>query len=347
VNKVALASSPKPVTVVLAEAVPFRPTVQYVGTIAPWTEARIGPQLVSAYVETVRVRPGDVVRRGDVVATLDCRNASAESAAATQQARALEARQEAVAHEAARVGGLLDGGFVSPNEAEMKAADSASKHAELGAARARLQRTALEVDDCVLRAPFDGEVAQRAADPGAFVRPGTALVTVVDRSTVRVTADAPEHDLAAVAPGTPVRIRVLPTGDELAGRVSRRSPAADPGTRTLHFEVDLPNRDRRIPVYTTAALSLEAGEPVPATRIPLTAASVRGPRATLFTVADGKATRVQVPVKGEAQGHLFVETTLAPGTAVVTEGRAQLRDGDAVRAAAPAAPPVGGPGGTP
>jgi RND family efflux transporter MFP subunit len=295
---------------------------------------------VSAYVDTVLVRPGDTVKRGQVVATLDCRNVSAESSAVSMQARALETRHEALAHEAARVGDLLQGGFVSPNEAEQKSAESASKEAELQAARAKLARSNLEVSDCVLRAPFDGEVAQRMMDPGAFARPGTPLLTLVDRTRVRVTADAPERDFAEVGRGAKVRVRVLSTGQSLEGPIARRSPSADPGTRTIHFEIDFPNADRRIPVYSTADLSIDVGEPTPSTRIPLSAASVRGSRATLFVVDGSTARKRTVDVRGEAQGSLFLDPALAAGTRVVIEGRAQLKDGDAVTASAPQAPPA-------
>ena len=56
------------------------------------------------------------------------------------QARAIEADQAAIAHEAARVAELHDGGFVSPNEVEKHAAESASKEAELMETQAKLQR---------------------------------------------------------------------------------------------------------------------------------------------------------------------------------------------------------------
>src|SRR5690349_10903604 len=79
VNQVALASSPKGVTVISAKAATYRPSRTYVGTIEPWIEAKVGPQITSAYVDTVLVRPGAVVRRGQILATLDCRNASAQS----------------------------------------------------------------------------------------------------------------------------------------------------------------------------------------------------------------------------------------------------------------------------
>ena len=60
-----------------------------------------------------------------------------------------------------------------------------------------------------------GEVSERSVDPGAYVRPGNAVVTIVDRTTVRVTADAPESDFAVVAPGTQVRIESASKGARL------------------------------------------------------------------------------------------------------------------------------------
>ncbi len=338
VSKVALSASPKAVATTTARAGTFRQVARYVATIEPWVEARVGPQLVSAYVQDVLVRPGAVVRRGQVLATLDCRNTSAESKAIAAQARAIEARHQAVAHEAARVGELLGGGFVSPNEAEQKAAESASKEAELQSSRARLARSSLEVDDCVLRAPFDGEVAVRAMDPGAFARPGTWVVSVVDRSTLRVVTDVPEPDFASVAPGTPVKVNVLATGATLPAKISRRSPAADRSTRTIHVEVDVPDPERRLPVFTTAELAVEVGKPVPGTGIPLVAATVRGSKATVMTVDGDVAHKQTFEVVGESQGTLYVNPALADGTLVVTEGRSTLQDGDRVAAAAPVTP---------
>ena len=260
VNKVALVSSAKPVTVVEANASTFRSSRTYVGTIEPWVEAKVGPQLVSAYVDTVLVRPGAVVRKGEVLATLDCRNASASSQAVAMNARALDARQQAIAHESTRIQALLDGGFVSPNEAEQKSAQSEAEQAQVLAEKAKMIGSSLGVSDCVLRSPFDGEVATRMIDPGAFVRPGNSIVSVVDRKLVRITADAPEIDFSIVAPSTKVTIHVAATNTNLTGTISRRAPSADPGTRTVHFELDMPNADQSIPVGTTGELRIEVGD---------------------------------------------------------------------------------------
>ena len=331
-NKTALNGAPKPVTVVATFETTFRSSRTYVGTLEPWIRAAVGPQLVSAYVDTVLVRPGATVKKGDVIATLDCRNASATSQAVAMQARAMDARQKAFAHESARVQGLLDGGFVSTNEAEQKAAQSAEEQAQLLAAQAKLLGTTLEVNDCILRSPFDGEIATRSFDPGAFIRPGAAIVAVVDRSIVRVSGDVPEVDFAVVAPGTEVKIHVLSTDQDVVGKVSRRAPAADEGTRTVHFEIDVPNADRSIPVGTTGELSIDVGQPTPAVEVPLLAAAVRGTKATVFIVENGVAHTRVVPVLGEKSGQVYLEPSLKAGSLVVIEGRALLNEGDEVSA---------------
>jgi membrane fusion protein (multidrug efflux system) len=332
VDKVALASAAKPVTVVAAQATTFRESRTYVGTLRPWIEAQVGPQFISAYVDTVLVRPGSVVKRGEVLATLDCRNASASSQAVSAEARAIDARQRALGDESSRLNTMLDGGFVSPNEAEQKEAQSSAELAQLASQRAKMVGTNLEVSDCILRAPFDGEVAARTIDPGAFVRPGTALVSVVDRTTVRMTFDVPEGDFGVVAPGTALTIRVLATGETFPGAISRRSPSADADTRTVHCEVDMPDPTRHIPVNTTGEVRLEVGQAKPATAIPLDAAAIRGAKAVVFVVDGGKAHNVTYRVQGEIGGTLYLDPALRPGTAVVSEGRALLADGDAVAA---------------
>jgi RND family efflux transporter MFP subunit len=349
VNKVALAVSAKPVTVIEAMAATFRPSHAYVGTLQPWVEARVGPQFVTAYIDTVLVRPGAVVKRSEVLATLDCRNASATSQAVAMQARAIDAQQRAIADEAARLRSLLDGGFVSPNEAEQKTAQSAAQEAELLGQKAKMMNAALEVSDCVLRAPFDGEIATRTEDPGAFVRPGTQIVSIVDRSIVRVVGDAPEIDFGAVAPGTVARVHVVATGADVRGTIARRAPAADPGTRTVRFEIDIPDAAHTLPVGTTAEIGIEVGEPVATTRLPLYAASIRGDKAVLFVIDGDVARSRTVAVKGEVGGSVLLATDLRAGSLVVTDGRALLEDGDRVsvkalpRSEAPGTPGEGRP----
>jgi multidrug efflux pump subunit AcrA (membrane-fusion protein) len=160
---------------------------------------------------------------------------------------------------------------------------------------------------------------------------------------VRFAADVPEDDFAVVTPKANVSIHVDAANLDLTGTISRRAPHADAQVRTIHFEVDLPNGDRDIPVDTTGELRIEIGDPTPATELPLEAATVRGKKATVFVVGeDGKAHASTVRVLGEVGSRLLLDPALAPGSKAVTEGRALLSDGD--RVAATAAPtPIDAP----
>ena len=328
-NDVALTSEPKPVTFVEGRSTTFRPSRRYVAALDPWLSARVGPQLVAAYVDTVLYRPGAVVKKGDVLATLDCRNASAEAQSVAMAAKALETKQAAAAKESARITAMLDGGFVSQNEADKKLAESATQQAEILAAKAKLLGTSLEVNDCVLKAPFDGEVSDRFVDPGAFVRPGTSILGLVDRTTVRVAADVPETEFSLVSPGTSVKMRVMATGMTITAPITRRAPTADPGSRMVHFEIDLPDPARTMPVGTTVELFVDVGEPLPAVEIPLSAASVRGDKATVFVLEGDVAKKRVVPVLGESGGSLFLDGAMQ-GAKFVSEGRTLLNDNDKV-----------------
>jgi RND family efflux transporter MFP subunit len=328
-----LAESPKQVTAVRARTAMYQPVLRYVGTLRPWIEARVGPQFVSAYVATVLVRPGAVVKRGQVLATLDCRDVSARSRSVEMQARALQSEQTALAAQAERVTRLLDGGFISANDVEQRTAESSAQLSKVEAERATLAAARLSVDDCVLRAPFDGDIGERWVDPGAFVRPGDALLSLVDRDVVRFVFDVPETDFDSVAPGTNVQLRLLALNQETTGRIARRSPSADPSTRTIHVEVDLPDLEHRIPVNTTAEARIGAGVPEAAVAIPLIAADIAQGKARLFTLERSVARQRAVPVLGESGGNLYLRPAdFAEGELVVLEGRSALNDQDKVTA---------------
>jgi len=331
-NKIALDESPKLVSFVTARAATYQPSRSYIGTLQARAEANVGPQLIAAYVDTVLFRPGARVKRGQILATLDCRNASTESRATAMKVREIAAREQALEDQSSRYQSLLDGGFVAQNEAEQELAKSQEQEARLLSEQAQLANSSLQVDDCVLRAPFDGEIATRTLDPGAFVHPGTPILSVVDRGKVIVMVDSPEKDFELVAPGTRVTLTVVATGQKLESVIARRAPKADPSTRTIHFEIDLLDPNRELPVGTTASVHIDVGKPVAAVRVPLYAAAVKDDEVTVFVVDGDVARQKTVPLEGEADGQIFVDTKLAAGSEVVSQGRELLSDGDRVSA---------------
>ena len=331
---VPMAERPKSVGTCAVEETQYRIQHRYVGTLCSWEEAKVGPQFLSGYLTAVRVRPGDSVRRGQLLAILEPERAQAESTATRMEVEALEARLSALAKESERIQGLRKKGIVSQNEAEKKLAEVLSERARLEAAKAKVTAMTLEFQDSSLRAPFDGEVSERFLDPGAFVRPGSNILTLVDRNRIRVVADAPEGDSPFLAVGDAVTLSLLANKRTLAARISRLSPAADAGTRTLHFELDLPNADHALSVGTTAELLIEEKEGRRVLQVPGNAATVNGTQATVFKVEGDHVRKVVLAFLGERDGQFFLAPELPPGTRIVVEGRAQLMDGDRISATA-------------
>lgn len=329
-NQVALAAEPKKVTVVPARSVTYRTERRYIGTLRAWQQADLGTQFVAAYLKSVHVRPGDRVKAGEVLATLDCRNASATKEQVAMQVQALEQEHRALASELDRYRILAAQDFLSANELEKKAAESAATESKLRSLRAQLQARRVEADDCVLRAPFGGEVAERLLDPGAFVRPGDRVLTVVDRQRLRFEFDVPERDYALLPVGTPVELHLLATGSALPGEIVRRAPAAKATSRSVRLEVDVMDTPAELPVGTTGEVRLEVGDAAPAIEVPLRAAVVRGDGASLFVDDAGVARKVHARVLGESGPRLFLAPELGAGTLVVVEGRSSLSDGDPI-----------------
>jgi multidrug efflux pump subunit AcrA (membrane-fusion protein) len=157
------------------------------------------------------------------------------------------------------------------------------------------------------------------------------MIGVVDRNTVRMTADAPESDFDSIPPGAKVTVHVVSTNVDIAASITRRAPNADPGTRTIHFEIDLDDSDRRIPVDTTGEVHVPVGEPVAATAVPLSAVTVNDRKATLFAVGGDIAhDRTLIEIGEVGPDIFFRQDALQPGTLIVVEGRALLKDGDHV-----------------
>ncbi len=162
-----------------------------------------------------------------------------------------------------------------------------------------------------------------------------------------MTLDVPEIDFDVVAPGSSVTLHVLATNATFPATIARRSPSADPDTRTVHVEIDVPDPKREIPVNTTGEVSIDVGEPIRATAVPLAAASITGEKAAMFVVENGVAAKKTFRVLGEKGSDLFLDPSLKPGTLIVTEGQFVLSNGEHVAAkqasyvtaqAAPAAP---------
>jgi Cu(I)/Ag(I) efflux system membrane fusion protein len=114
-------------------------------------------------------------------------------------------------------------------------------------------------------AQFGGIVLERQMVPGAYIRPGDRLYSLVDLSTAWITVDIYEKDIANVRTGQEALItsQAYP-GETFSGEVVFISPVLDDVTRTLKVRVELDNREGKLKpnMFVSARIRVPLGESI-------------------------------------------------------------------------------------
>ena len=243
------------VSVVLAQTAHIPDELEAVGTLRAAETSQLAAQMMGNIVE-IRVREGDHVQRGQVLAVID----EAQPRAALDRATAadLAAQQEVSASDSdanlaestfKRYQRLYDRKSVSPQEfdeikARYQGAQARREMARAGQAQATaaLQQARTALGYTHLVSPFDGLITEKKADIGTLASPGMPIFTVEDLRRYRLEATVNETDLRYVRQGQQVSVLIDALGDRgLKGKVIEIVPAADPASRSFLVKIELPS----------------------------------------------------------------------------------------------------------
>jgi Cu(I)/Ag(I) efflux system membrane fusion protein len=169
-------------------------------------------------------------------------------------------------------------------------------------------------------APRDGIVLERNVTDGMRVMPGDVLFRVADHSMVWAMVDVAERDLAVVAKGQPVTVRVRSYPDKtFIGKVALVFPHLNPATRTVRVRIELPNADHTLRPDMYAEAEIDTGSGKPLLAVPDSAVIDSGERQVVI-VDKGEGRFEPRPVRLGRRGTGFVEIRegVKEGEAVVT-----------------------------
>ena len=328
------------------------------GTVRGRNTAVLTSKIV-ANVRDVRVRAGDWVRAGQLLAVLDDADAQAafrRARAALDEATATRGEAESAVH-AAEAGERVATAtysrverLVAHEAATRQAFDEAearyhSARAARSMAAARVRSTGARIEEARaalsgaeaalgytrLVAPFTGRVIDRRVDPGSQASPGVALLIVEQEGALRVDVSVDESRADAIRLGEPAHVELEAAGRRANGRVTEIVPAVDPSSRAFLVKVELPSDVEaalrpamfarvRFPLGTEERLAIPASAVVPA-----------GQLDRVFVVEAGRA-RLRLVTIGVRQTD-FAEALsgIDPGETLVVAPNATLRDGDAIK----------------
>jgi RND family efflux transporter MFP subunit len=271
----------------------------------------------AGYLKTIKVDKGDRVKAGEVLAVLE----SPETDQQVEAARSDLAVKRRLAERARR---LSPSGVVSEQDLDQAVSN-------LEVAEATLARTRALQDYETIRAPFDGVVTARYADPGALLQAQVPIVDVSNPGRLRISVYAGQE----VSTFLKVGDRVTVTQDErptefVEATVTRMAGALDPRTRTELVEIWLDNKDGRLSPGTYVRVTLHLEVP-PLPIAPAEAVFMRG--AQLYAAVLNDKTAHFVPVEPGVTDGKWVQFRKgpSPGDWVALNYPSDLTDGAVVQ----------------
>ncbi|MDH5834098.1 efflux RND transporter periplasmic adaptor subunit [Luteimonas kalidii] len=323
------AAEPAPPAVVqVAPAVrtEFAPRHWAPGSVVSRRDSRVAGEVSGRVLRIAEV--GDTVRAGAPLAVLDdtaVRLAEAGHLAAIGRAQSL--LQLAQAQER-RYAALSAQQAIARAQYEQQRAERDVLTQDLAGARAALAVTRHQRERMVVRAPFDGVVAERLVQPGEHLAAGAAVARLVDPAAREVRVHAPVALARHLAPGVPVLVRS--EGDLRDAVVTALVPVGDDSSRQLELRVAV--EEQAFAVGTAVTVGLPSARARAVVAVPRDAVVLRREGDFVVRVdAAGKAERLPVRTGEELDRLVEVEGAIAPGDRLVVRGAERLEPGQALR----------------
>lgn len=220
------------VTVIVPGRAAVARTINANGTLAARREMPVGVAGEGGMVTRVLVEPGQWVRAGQVLATVDrsVQTQTAQSLAA--QVNVAQADLTLAQSELQRAQQLVDRGFISEADVQRRIAtrDAAAARLKVASAAAAEQRARNQRLD--IRAPAAGLVLTREVEPGQIISSASGtLFRMAKGGEMEMRAQLPEDDLAALPVGARAMVTPVGSSQSFEGQVWQVSPVIDPQTR--------------------------------------------------------------------------------------------------------------------
>jgi len=238
------------------DATELRDVYEQSGVVMPNHVVSIAAEVAGA-VQTLSKTKGDIVKAGDVLATLDTELIDAEIKALEATVKGLEAKVKFDQNELKRIKALGQASAATNIEVDTAQASLDASAAQRDAAKANLVASQARLKRARIVAPITGTVDAplalaalamgRSVEVGDYLQSGACLCTIVDISTAKVALDVPEQDLpcykvgqqheVAVRAGNGTEARTIPA------TISYISKLSDPSAHTTRIELSIPNKE--------------------------------------------------------------------------------------------------------
>jgi RND family efflux transporter MFP subunit len=263
---------------------------------------------------------GDFVKQGAVIARIDERAVAQAAEASDAQVREAQAALANARANYERSRQLLAQKFISQAALDQAESNYKAAQARVSALLAGAGAAATERSFATLVAPYSGVVSARHVELGEMAAPGRPIMTGFDPSTLRVVANVPQAQVAAIRALGKARIEVPSLGRWVDVKSMTIVPAADPRTHTTRIRLDLPTDVRGVVPGVYARAHFVVGS-APRLLVPRAAVVRRSEVTAVYVVGDDYRPRLRQVRLGDAGDETAIEVLagLQPGERVALE----------------------------
>jgi RND family efflux transporter MFP subunit len=277
---------------------------------------------VSGRIERRLVDKGDLVRKGQKLATLDEKDFRLSLESAQAELKASSSNVSQTSTEEKRYEYLLSRHVVSQSEYDLKRLQSDEAKARMEKADRAFKLAQNQLSYASLTSIDNGVVTMVNAEPGQVVAQGQAAVAIAQDGALEVQADIPEGRLGDIV-GSNAEVSLWSQSDTRYKAVLREtSPSADPTTRTYAVRFSLVDGDERARLGMSASLRLSRKTPDKLARIPSTALldQGKGPGVWVVEPETGRLSFRPVVIARYADKDVLVQGQLLEGEMIVASG---------------------------
>jgi RND family efflux transporter MFP subunit len=316
------------------------------GYVVARRKATLSAKILGKVTE-VNFEEGQRVKAGDIVARLDDSNYRAALQQAQAQARQSKAAFENTSPIYSRYQHLKQQGAISTDAVENQRLAYDNARTAYSVSQAQVAFAQSNLQDTLVRAPFDGVVTVKVAQVGEVVAPSaagggdtrTGIVTIVDMDSLEVLVDVSENYIDRVQTGgaTVIHLDAYPEW-EIPGSVIAIIPTADQSKGTVEVRVAIKARDARILPQMAARVGFltapqkGAAQAVSRVSVPVTAVQINGHTGSVFVLgADDKIEKREVALGLKTAQSVVILSGLAAGDRLAADSLDKLHDGDRVK----------------
>ena len=315
---------------------------------------------VTGKVAEVMIEEGMAVKEGQLLARLDDSTTRPVLALAERQLESarknldeVQGRLDEAQRNLRRTQQLRADKLISEQALDQAQSDMAALAArldalksEVGVAEGTVRVRKQELDDLLVRAPFDGVVVSKDAQPGEMISPisagggftRTGIATIVDMESREIEVDVNESFINRVKDGQKTEAVLDAYPDwVIPSHVINIVPTADRQKATVRVRIGFDQLEPRIlPDMGVKVSFLEDSKEQnvaarPAVRVPASAVIKEGDASYVWRVTKGEVERVAVRTGGERDGQIELLSGINAGEVVVAAPVAGLKDGDSVK----------------